>query len=143
MLAAGGYAAAAMREFGIRGATDVTGFSLLGHAWELAKGSKVTIEIDSSRVPILPGALELAAAGLLTSGDGTNRQYVGDDITIAATINKPMSSILYDPQTAGGILMAAPADRAGPLLERLRENYAQAAIIGRVVEHGPHSLVVI
>jgi len=68
---------------------------------------------------------------------------IGDDIAIAATINKPMSSILYDPQTAGGILMAAPGDRAGAALERLRESYAQAAIIGRVVEHGPHSLVVI
>jgi selenide,water dikinase len=108
----------------------------------LARGSKVTIEIDSSRVPVLPGALELAGAGLLTSGDKTNRQYVGDDITVAATVTKEMSSILYDPQTAGGILMSAPSDRAGALLERLRETYGQAAIIGRVVDHGAHSLVV-
>jgi selenide,water dikinase len=90
----------------------------------------------------LQGALELAGAGLLTSGDGTNRKYVGDDITIAPSITKEMGNLLYDPQTAGGILMAAPVDRAGALLERLRENYVQAAIIGRVVDHGPHSLVV-
>ena len=142
MLTSGRDAAAAMREFGVRGATDVTGFSLLGHAWELAKGSKVTIEIDSSRVPILPGALELAGAGLLTSGDRTNREYVGDDIAIAATITKEMGSLLYDPQTAGGILMAASADRAGALLERLRQTYSYAEIIGRVVDRGPHSMVV-
>jgi len=142
MLTSGRDAAAAMREFGVRGATDVTGFSLLGHAWELARGSKVTIEIDSSRVPILPGALELAGAGLLTSGDRTNREYVGDDIAIAAAITKEMGSLLYDPQTAGGILMAAPADRAGALLERLRQTYRNAEIIGRVIDRGPHSLVV-
>ena len=142
MLTPGRDAAAAMREFGVKGATDVTGFSLLGHAWELARGSRVTIEIDSSLVPVLPGALELAGAGLLTSGDRTNRQYVGDDITIAATITKEMGSLLYDPQTAGGILMAIPADRAGALLERLRETYRHAEIIGRVVDRGPHSLVV-
>lgn len=142
MLTSGRDAAAAMREFGVKGATDVTGFSLLGHAWELARGSKVTIEIDSSQVPILQGALELAGAGLLTSGDGTNRQYVGDDITIAATITKEMGSLLYDPQTAGGILIATPADRATALLERLRETYRYAEIIGRVVDRGPHSLVV-
>ena len=80
MLTSGKDAAEAMREFEIKGATDVTGFALLGHAWELAKGSKVTIEIDSSRVPILQGALELASAGLLTSGDKTNRDYVGGDV---------------------------------------------------------------
>jgi len=142
MLTPGRDAAAAMREFGVKGATDVTGFSLLGHAWELARGSKVTIEIDSSQVPILQGALELAGAGLLTSGDGTNRKYVGDDITIAPTITKEMGSLLYDPQTAGGILMAAPADRAAALLERLRETYRYAEVIGRVVDRGPHSLVV-
>ena len=142
MLTPGRDAAAAMREFGVKGATDVTGFSLLGHAWELARGSKVTIEIDSSQVPILPGALELAGAGLLTSGDRTNRQYVGDDIEIAATVTQEMGSLLYDPQTAGGILIAISNDRAGALLERLRESYGRASIIGRVADHGQHSLVV-
>ena len=77
MLTPGRYAAEAMREFGVKGATDVTGFALLGHAWEMAKASKVTIEIDASSVPFLKGALELAAAGMLTSGDKTNREYVG------------------------------------------------------------------
>src|SRR5688572_1855146 len=71
MLTAGNRAAELMREFGVKGATDVTGFALLGHAWELAKASRVTIEIDSAKLPILPGALELAAQGLLTSGDKT------------------------------------------------------------------------
>jgi selenide,water dikinase len=73
MLTPGKYAAEAMREFDVKGATDVTGFALLGHAWEMACASKVTLQIDSRAVPLLDGALELAAAGMLTSGDKTNR----------------------------------------------------------------------
>src|SRR5262245_31748186 len=69
MLTPGQFAAEAMREFDVKAATDVTGFSLIGHAWEMACASNVTIEINSNAVPLIEGALELAAAGLLTSGD--------------------------------------------------------------------------
>jgi selenide, water dikinase len=142
MLTSGKAAAEAMREFGAIGATDVTGFALLGHGWELARASRVTIEIDSSRVPLLPGALDLASAGLLTSGDKTNREYVGEDIEMAELLSKEMGNLLYDPQTAGGLLIAIPAERADALLTRLREDYPHAANVGRVVERGPHSLIV-
>jgi selenide,water dikinase len=143
MLTAGREAAAAMREFDVKGATDVTGFGLLGHSWEMARASGVTIEFDSDNVPLLAGALELAAQGMLTSGDRTNREYVGDDVEIAETVNKQMRNLLYDPQTAGGILISIAADRAEELLARLRETYSQAEIIGRVVERGAHSIKVI
>jgi selenide, water dikinase len=142
MLTAGDRAAALMREFGVKGATDVTGFALLGHGWELAKASRVTIEIDSSSLPILPGALELAGQGLLTSGDKSNREYVGDDVAIAVSVGKELGHVLFDPQTAGGLLIAIDQSRAEALLERLRQSYPQAAIIGRAVEPGSHSLVV-
>ncbi len=66
MLTPGKHAAEAMREFGVKGATDVTGFALLGHAWEMARASSVTIEIEPGKVPLLDGALELAAAGMVT-----------------------------------------------------------------------------
>jgi selenide,water dikinase len=142
MLTAGNKAAEVMREFEVRGATDVTGFALLGHAWELAKASKVTIEIDSANLPILKGALELAAQGLLTSGNKTNREYVGEDIEIHESVNENLRRVLFDPQTAGGLLIAIAEDRAEAMLERLREHYKAAAIIGRVHERGEHSLVV-
>lgn len=142
MLTPGRAAAEAMREFGVKGATDVTGFALLGHAWELARASQVTIEIDSSRLPLLPGALDLARAGLLTSGDKTNREYVGDDIEIAESVSTEMGSLLYDPQTAGGLLISIPAERASSLLARLRETYTHVDIVGRVLERGSHSLIV-
>jgi selenide,water dikinase len=143
MLTPGREAAAAMREFGVKGATDITGFALLGHAWELARASQVTIEIEAARVPLLPGALELAGRGMLTRGDKTNREYVGDDIEISPAVGKEMRSVLYDPQTAGGLLISIAADRARALLARLRETYPQAAIIGRVTARGAHSLTVI
>ena len=142
MLLAGREAAAAMREFEVKGATDVTGFALLGHTWEMACASKVTIEINSASVPLLPGALELAGRGLLTSGDKTNREYVGDDVAINAEVSQDIQRLLYDPQTAGGLLIAIAPDRAEALLARLRENYSQASIIGRVTERDAHSIIV-
>ena len=142
MLTSGRLAAEAMREFGIKGATDVTGFALLGHAWELAHASRVTIEIDSSRVPLLPGALDLARAGLLTSGDKTNREYIGEDIEIAESVSTEMANLLYDPQTAGGLLIGIPAEWSAAILARLNESYPQARVIGRVVKRGSHSIIV-
>ena len=142
MLTPGRYAAEAMREFGVGGATDVTGFALLGHAWEMARGSKVTIEVESGAVPLLEGALELVAAGMLTSADKTNREYVGEDIEIDESVEKDLVKLLFDPQTAGGMLISVSPDRAADLLARLRENYPQAEKIGRVLERGEHSIVV-
>jgi selenide,water dikinase len=142
MLTPGKYAAEAMREFGVKGATDVTGFALLGHAWEIACASQVTIEIEARAVPLLEGALELAAAGMLTSGDKTNREYIGADVEIASAVEANLVKLLFDPQTAGGMLMAVSEDKADALLRTLRENYPHAQIIGRVSPRGSHSLAV-
>jgi selenide,water dikinase len=142
MLLAGRRAAEVMREFEVKGATDITGFGLLGHAWEMANGSNVTLEIDAARVPLIGGAYELAEQGLLTSGDRTNRQYVGDNLRLAESLNQPMTSLLFDPQTAGGMLIAIDAARAEAMLARLRETYEDAAIIGRVAALGEHAIVV-
>jgi selenide, water dikinase len=133
MLTPGKFAAEAMREFGVTGATDVTGFSLIGHAWEMACASKVTIEIDSASVPLLVGALELAAQGMLTSGDKTNREYVGADVAIEDSVDKDLQKLLFDPQTAGGMLIAISDDKAGDLLDSLNQNYPNASIVGRVL----------
>ncbi len=142
MLTSAREAAAAMRDFGVKAATDITGFGLLGHAWEVAKASQVTFEIDSAKVPLLPHAFELAAQGMLTRGDRVNREYVGDDVAIDPAVGKEMQSLLYDPQTAGGLLICIAEDRANELLARLQQTYPQATIIGKVSEHKVQSLVV-
>jgi len=140
MLTPGKYAAEAMRDLGVLGATDVTGFSLLGHAWEMACASDVTIEIDSAAVPLLEGALELASQGMLTSGDKTNREYVGGDVSIADSVDGDLVKLLFDPQTAGGMLIAIEENRSQALLNRLKENYSAASTIGNVVSRGPRRL---
>jgi selenide,water dikinase len=142
MLLAGREAADLMQEFDAHAATDVTGFALLGHAWEMARGSGVTIEIEAARVPLIAGAHELAAQGLLTSGDKTNRLYVGDDIEIGVEVGQPLASLFFDPQTAGGLLISVASSRAEALLARLKEVYPDAARIGRIGERGAHSIVV-
>src|SRR5439155_18938958 len=87
MLTPGKYAAEAIAKFDVKAATDVTGFALLGHTWEMACASDVTIEINSARVPLINGALELARACMLTSGDKTNREYVGRDDEILPAVD--------------------------------------------------------
>ena len=142
MLTPGRHAAEAMREFGVKGATDVTGFALLGHAWEMARASKVTIEINANAVPALQGALELAAAGMLTSGNKTNREYIGEDVKIDDAVDENLVKLLFDPQTAGGMLISVAPGRATQLLHRLNEQYPFAAIVGRVVDRAEHSIQV-
>ena len=136
MLLSGREAARLMSEAGAHAATDVTGFALLGHAWEMARASSVTLEIDARSVPLIPGAPELAAAGMLTSGDKSNRAYVGADVSLSEAISPELASLLFDPQTAGGLLISVARERAPELLARLRETYPAAALIGRVRERG-------
>lgn len=142
MLTPGKYAAEAMLEFEVKAATDVTGFALLGHAWEMACASKVTIEIESDDVPLLYGAFELAARGMLTSGDKTNREYIGADIQISESVGKEMRHLLFDPQTAGGLLIAVAPDRAETLLKKLQEHYPAARVIGRTIDRADFSIIV-
>jgi selenide,water dikinase len=142
MLTPGKFAAEAMRKFGVKGATDVTGFALLGHTWEMACASKVTIEIDAAAVPLLEGALALASEGMLTSGDKTNREYVGTDIELRAGVDENLLKLLFDPQTAGGMLIAVAEDKAESLLTTLSKNYPKARQIGRVTPAGPRSIIV-
>ncbi|HSK62974.1 MAG TPA: selenide, water dikinase SelD, partial [Pyrinomonadaceae bacterium] len=104
--------------------------------------SKATIEIYACAVPLLEGALELATAGMLTSGDKTNREYVGKDVEISPNLGVELVRLLFDPQTAGGMLISIAEDKAEALLSTLRNNYPHAAIIGRVSPRGSRSIVV-
>src|SRR5438105_4915752 len=141
MLTPGKYAAEAIAKFEVKGATDVTGFALLGHTWEMACASNVTIEIDAARVPLISGALDLAVAGLLTGADKTNREYVGEDVSVASTVDQNLMKLFYDPQTAGGLLLSISEDKADDLLTELRRNYPRAEIIGRVTERGAKKIL--
>jgi selenide, water dikinase len=121
-------ASKAMQNIGANGCTDVTGFGLLGHAYEMANGSQVTIEIESGKVPLLPDVLELIAKGMLTRGDKNNRVYVGETVNIQDSVSREMQSALFDPQTAGGLLISLSEDSASRFLNEIPE----ANVIGRV-----------
>jgi len=125
-------AAKAMVRLGANSCTDVTGFGLLGHAYEMAKASNVTLVIESASVPLLPDVIELIEAGMLTRGDKNNRTYVGDTISIAEHVSGPMQSALFDPQTAGGLLISLPADKVDEYVADLEGS----RIIGGVGEFG-------
>ena len=112
--------------------TDITGFGLLGHAYEMAKASNVTFEIDSSMVPLLPDVIELIRQGMLTRGDKNNRVYVGDTVAIGESVSGEMQSALFDPQTAGGLLISIAPEAADQFLTSI----GNARVIGRVSEKG-------
>lgn len=120
-----------MQEIGVNGCTDVTGFGLLGHSFELAKASDVTLNIESESVPLLPNVLELIGQKMLTRGDKNNREYVGETIKISEAVTKEMQSALFDPQTAGGLLISLEKEKAAQLIKKLEG----AKIVGSVKEY--------
>jgi selenide, water dikinase len=122
-------------EVGVHGATDITGFGLLGHAAELARNSGVGLVLNATNVPLLPGALEHARAGVLPGGLGRNREFfVADEyVTVAAGLDEALANLLFDPQTSGGMLFVLPAEAARALLERMHEDGESCWEIGEVV----------
>lgn len=125
-------ASKAMVEHGANACTDVTGFGLLGHAYEMAKASKITLNLDSNAVPLLPDVLELIADGMLTRGDKNNRTYVGEMVRFTNDVSAVMQSALFDPQTAGGLLISLPEYNGAGLINDIEG----AIVIGRVEPKG-------
>ena len=130
-------AAEAMVEIGVSAGTDVTGFGLLGHLLEMAKGSRVVVDLDAWRVPILPEAMDHARAGDKPGGLGANRLYASPSVEGAAAIDPPLLDLLYDPQTSGGLLISVPEERADRLQVAIASRgVSEAARIGRIVGPG-------
>ena len=126
------YAQEAMMDSHPSSCTDITGFGFLGHTAEMAKGSGKTIEIFASSVPIVPQALELARMGIIPGGAYNNMGYLKDDVVIDKNIPLEVSDALYDPQTAGGLLIAVNEHEAENLVRRLKDNGEDPAIVGYV-----------
>src|SRR5579859_7668977 len=114
----------------VHGATDVTGFGLIGHAREMAKGSGVTIRIHAKDVPLLTGARECVRGGFIPGGLNNNRDFAECAVAYVGTIDEELKTLLYDPQTAGGLLFSVAATDAAKLLDALRGQQLPAARIG-------------
>ena len=130
-----------MVKYDVHSCTDVTGFGLLGHSYEMAQGSECTICIRTEQVPYHPEALELASMGLIPAGAYRNREYVQGGIRVESGVSLAMEDILYDPQTSGGLLFALPEGKAEPCLQELRKVIPEAAIVGYVREKADTYLV--
>jgi len=102
-------AAEALGGHAIRGATDVTGFGLLGHGLEMARASRVRLAFEAAALPALPGALEAAAAGVETGGGAHNRRFTAPSLAVSPTVSPELVALAHDPQTSGGLLAAVPA----------------------------------
>jgi selenide,water dikinase len=130
-------AAEIMAAYPVNGCTDVTGFGLLGHALEMAAGSKVAITLFAERAPLLPEVLDAVQMGLVPAGSFSNRNFCAHQIRQTKAIDPMLLDILADAQTSGGLLIALPEDRAPALVDDLkRGGVADAVLIGRAKSAG-------
>jgi selenide,water dikinase len=129
-------AAEAMLEVGAHACTDVTGFGLLGHALEMARASRVALEIAAAAVPLIDGVRELAAMGMLPAGSFANRAFCGAEVDIEAGVDPLLVDLLADAQTSGGLLIAVAAERAAALHAALARRGVPHAEIGSVSASG-------
>jgi selenide,water dikinase len=118
----------------VHGATDITGFGLLGHIREVALASDVAVEIDHTCVEALPGALESIRQGAVPGGLQNNREFASCAVSVAKSVPAEIETLLYDPQTSGGLLIAVSAEHASGLESSLRSGGVVARTIGQVRE---------
>jgi selenide,water dikinase len=135
-------AAEVMREFDVSAVTDITGFGLLGHAWEMANASRVEIRIESGNVPLIRGALDLAAQFLFPAGSVRNHQFMAGRATYASGIPETTQLLLCDAQTSGGLLISLPRAQAPALLARLQQAGVEESRTIGSVEPGAGRIVV-
>jgi selenide,water dikinase len=137
MLTLNAPAAEAARRAGVRAATDVTGFGLLGHALNLARESRLTLELHPRELPLLPGAREHAER-FQARGLKANRQHFEPQVEWRSRPEPALEALLFDPQTSGGLLLLVPE----AALDRLLADLGEARVIGRAREEGARPLVV-
>jgi selenide,water dikinase len=127
---------------GVHALTDVTGFGLLGHLLELARGAKLSAHLDMARIPLLPGVAQLAHEGFFTGASGRNWDAYGSDVDLGASITDTQRVLLTDPQTSGGLLVSCdPASVDEVLALFAREGFGHAAVIGQMAAGAPRVLV--
>ena len=124
----------------VHACTDVTGFGLLGHSFEMAEGSGVTIRLTAEAIPLMRGARELAEMGIIPGGAYRNMDYVKCHLQVSDTVPQAIADLAADPQTSGGLLVALPPEQAQLLLEKLQSFAPWSAIVGQVTQQGEHCL---
>jgi selenide,water dikinase len=124
-------------EFGVRGATDITGFSFLGHAWEMASASGVSLRLEWEQIPFISGAKTYASEFIFPGGASDNKLYFEKHVKFSRELAEEEQLLLFDPQTSGGLLLSVPANNLDALLSRAEEIGQPFWVVGEVVE-GDH-----
>ena len=119
-------------EFGLHGGTDITGYSILGHAMEMADASAVSLKLNFAAIPFISGARKYAELGCFPGGAFDNKKHFESKIKFADSIDEPNQMLLFDPQTSGGLLLAVPPEKLDAFLARAHEMDQAAWVIGRV-----------
>lgn len=135
-------AATIMLRHGAHAATDITGFGLLGHALEMARGSRLTIELHWSAIPVLEEALPLAESGVFPGGARNNLKAYLQRVTLDPALAEWQSLLLADPQTSGGLLIAFPPARVDAALSDFAAEGVPARRVGRMLDPGPRDAIV-
>lgn len=136
------YAKECMKGLEVHSCTDITGFSLVGHSYEMANGSNKTIEIFSDSVPVIKEALEYARMGIIPEGMYNNLDYLKDKFTLTSNISQEIQDILLDPQTSGGLLISLSEKNAKEYLARIGEFTDHAKVIGQVTDKGQVDIII-
>ena len=132
-----------MGRYGVRSATDITGFGLLGHAMKMAEASGVSFSIESGSVPIFQGTYDLVELGCIPGACFRNLEFTDGKSGYVGTIDYNRKMLLHDAQTSGGLFIAAPAQHASALLDDLRNSgYPASAMIGEVLPKSDHPLII-
>jgi selenide, water dikinase len=127
---------------GAHAATDITGYGLLGHAYEMANGSGVSLKIDFNKLPLLSGALKYATEGHLTGGAGANREYISGKVDLSAQLTTAEIEILYDAQTSGGLLIAISPQDGAQFVEQASQRGLLVRQIGAVMKQDRCAIIV-
>ena len=119
-------------EFGLRGGTDITGYSLLGHGLEMAEAAGVSLKLSFAEIPFISGARRYAEQDIFPGGAFDNKKYFEAKVNFSSSMNEPDQMLLFDPQTSGGLLLGVPHEKLDLFLARARELDQAAWVIGRV-----------
>lgn len=121
-------------EFGVRGGTDITGYSLLGHGMEMAQTSGVSLKFNFADIPFIAGAHKYAGQGIFPGGAFDNKKYFESNVRFSASLREPEQMLLFDPQTSGGLLLGVPPHNLDSFLSRAQEMGQAAWVVGNVEE---------
>ena len=135
-------AAEVLKSYSVSACTDVTGFGLMGHAYEMAAGTGLAIRLFASELPILPTVKQLAEMGIIPAGAHRNYNHLKNKVSIKSTLERSIRDILCDPQTSGGLLAAVPAKEAPEVLKALLQCCPHTKIIGEVTGTASHAIMV-